>query len=292
MWAFTGGCHYDLGCGRYQQDCGNCPVLDSHRENDLSRWIWKRKARAWQSLDFTVVCPSRWLADCAAHSSLFHEKKIRVIPYGIDTQRYRLTDRRYARDLFGLPPEKKIVLFVAVSPLSNTLKGYDLLIKALNAFSGTPLEQEFELAVVGAEPGTNWPSLPFRIHNLGRLHDDLSMALAYNVADLFVAPSIQDNLPLTVLEALACGLPCVTFNVGGMPDMIRPMQNGYLAKPYDVEELARGIAWVLEDEDRHAKLAFTARQIAMDQFSLAVQAQRYIDLFQELIAEKGGSAFA
>jgi glycosyltransferase involved in cell wall biosynthesis len=286
MWAFTGGCHYDLGCGRYQQRCGACPVLDSHKENDLSRWIWSRKARTWRALDFTVVCPSRWLANCAATSSLFHQRRIHVIPNGLDTQRYRPTERGFARDWFGLPAEKKIVLFGAANVLSNPLKGFDLLAKALALFAGTSLAQQIELAVVGAEPGTLWPDLPFRVHGLGCLHDDLSMALAYNAADVFVAPSLQDNLPLTVMEALSCGLPCVAFNIGGMPDMIRSMQNGYLATLYDVEDLTRGIAWVLEDKDRHVQLASTARRLAVEEFSLEIQAQRYLDLFQELIEKK------
>jgi len=119
---------------------------------------------------------------------------------------------------------------------------------------------------------------------LGTLSDDLSLALVYSAADVFVLPSTQDNLPNTVLEAIACGTPCVAFNIGGMPDMIEHQKNGYLAQPYKIEDLAQGIAWVLENKERHRKLGDRAREKAEQEFTLEIQARRYLSLFTEILS--------
>jgi glycosyltransferase involved in cell wall biosynthesis len=119
-------------------------------------------------------------------------------------------------------------------------------------------------------------------HYLGRLNDDISLAVVYSAADVFVAPSTQDNLPNTVMEALACGTPSVAFNIGGMPDMIEHQHNGYLAQPLNSEDLAQGIIWVLENKQRHQKLCDRAREKAEQEFTLEIQSRRYKSLYQEL----------
>ncbi len=283
MWMFTGGCHYTKECDRYTQSCGLCPQLNSTTQWDLSHCVWQQKKTTWQRASPHIITPSRWLADCARQSSLLGNFPISIIPYGIDLARYRPIDRPLARRLLHLPSEKKLVLFGALNPTQDRRKGFHLLISALQALKTQQQSDAVELAILGTSQNPI-PDLGFKVHCLGVLKDDVSLALAYSAANSFVAPSLQDNLPNTVLEAMACGTPCVAFNIGGMPDLIDHRINGFLAKPFDVDSLTEGIAWSLEHESSEA-LGDRAREKVERQFPLALQAKRYKDLFSEVMDE-------
>jgi glycosyltransferase involved in cell wall biosynthesis len=310
MWSFTGGCHYNQSCDQFTASCGACPLLGSTKEADLSRKIWQRKQKAWKDLKLTIVTPSQWLGDSAKASSLFGDRRVEVIPYGLDTEIYRPIDQSTARKLLQLPQDKQLVLFLSLNATSDQRKGFHLLQPALQQLSQRLLcatspkglascptepalsvgqsggQDQLELMVVGASAPENPPELGFKAHYLGILGDDLTLALAYSAADVFVAPSLQDNLPNTVLEAIACGTPCVAFNIGGMPDMIDHQQNGYLAKPFVIEDLTEGIRWVLEDRTRLKTLGHSARAKAEQEFTLKIQARRYQQLYQEILAAR------
>jgi glycosyltransferase involved in cell wall biosynthesis len=285
MWSFTGGCHYNQSCDKFTAACGACPQLGSTRKLDLSRRIWQRKQKAWRNLNLTVVTPSRWLGDNAKASSLFGDRRVEVIPYGLDTDTYRPIDQATARKLLKLPQDKQLVLFLSLNATSDKRKGFHLLQPALQQLSQSGWQDKLELMVVGASPPENPPELGFKAHYLGILTDDLTLALAYSAADVFVASSLQDNLPNTVLEAIACGTPCVAFDIGGMPDMIEHQQNGYLARPFVIEDLAQGVRWVLEDSTRLQTLGDYARTKAKQEFALKIQARRYQNLYQEILAD-------
>lgn len=284
MWAFTGGCHYNQQCDRYTASCGACPQLGSNRNWDLSRWVWQRKQKAWQDLNLTIVTPSKWLADCARKSSLLKDRRVEVIPYGLDLNIFRPINRKTARELLKLPQDKQLVLFLSLQATSDKRKGFHLLQPALQQLSASEHEN-IELVVVGASKPEKPVDFGFKSHYLGTLTDDLILALAYSAADVFVAPSVQDNLPNTVLEAIACGTPCVAFKIGGMPDMIEHYSNGYLAQPYEIDDLVRGIIWTLENEARSQKLGDRAREKAEQEFALEIQARRYETLFSEILGQ-------
>jgi glycosyltransferase involved in cell wall biosynthesis len=252
----------------YTNSCGACPQLHSNKEKDLSRWIWQCKAKAWQNLNLTIVSPSHCLAKCAASSSLLKDSRIEVIPNGLDTKQYKPIQKSIARSIIGLPEDKQLVLFGAMSATSDPRKGFNLLQSALQNLSQSGWGERVELVVFGASQPKNPTELDFKSHYLGRLNDDISLSLVYAAADVFIAPSVQDNLPNTVMESLACGTPCVAFDIGGMCDMIEHQKNGYLAKPLDVDDLARGIAWVLEDEERLRKLGVDGREKVEQNFTL------------------------
>lgn len=283
MCAFTGGCHYSCECQGYIKSCGTCPILGSSKNLDLSRWIWKRKAKAWENLNLTIVSPSSWLAKCASSSSLFKNLRIEKIPYGINTNKFKKINSNIARDILHLPQDKKLILFGSLKATSDKRKGFHLLQSAFQELSKTGLNYNCELVIFGSSESENSPKFGFKTHYLGSFNDDLSLALVYSAADVFVLPSLEDNLPNTVLEAIASGIPCVAFNIGGMPDMIEHQKNGYLAQPYEIEDLATGIAWVLESKERHQKLSYNAREKAEHEFALEIQAQRYISLYDEVI---------
>ena len=282
MWAFTGGCHYNGDCMNYTNSCGTCPQLHSNKEKDLSRWIWQRKARAWQNLNLTIVTPSHWLAKCAASSSLLKNVRIEVIPNGLDTQQYKPIEKSVARSILSLPEDKQLILFGAMSATSDPNKGFNFLQSALQNLSQSGWGEQVELVVFGSSQPKNPTELGLKSHYLGRLNDDISLSLVYAAADIFIAPSVQDNLPNTVMESLACGTPCVAFDIGGMPDMIDHQQNGYLAKPFNTDDLAKGIVWVLEDEERLRKLGSNSREKVEQNFTVEIQANSYMSLYKEL----------
>ncbi|MCC9075487.1 glycosyltransferase family 4 protein [Litorilinea aerophila] len=283
MWAFTGGCHYDGGCGRYRQRCGHCPQLRSSHEADLSRWIWHWKNRAWAPRRIHVVTPSHWLAQCARQSALFADQPVHVIPYGLDTAVFRPHDKAFARQALGLPLDRQLILFGAMRSTGDPRKGFAYLQEALQHLTTHLDSRQVALVIFGAHQEREAVAQGLAVHDVGAFHDDVSLALLYAAADVFVAPSVQDNLPNTVLEALACGTPCVAFEIGGMPDMIEHQGNGYLARPLDSQDLARGIQWVLSDPLRWQQLSQRARARVEADFTLERQAQRYLDLYQQLV---------
>ncbi|NEP18056.1 MAG: glycosyltransferase [Leptolyngbya sp. SIO4C1] len=281
MWAFTGGCHYTQSCDRYEKMCGACPQLGSSRTQDLSRRIWQRKAKTLQGLDLTIVTPSQWLKACAESSTLLKDKRIDCIPNGLDPALYRPFDKQAARAALRLPADQQLILFGSLKATSDRRKGFHLLQTALQQLSQS-LRHRVELVVFGASEPEQPPEFGFKTHYLGSFSDDLSLMLIYSAADAFILPSVQENLANTVMEALACAVPCVAFEIGGMPDMIEHQSNGYLAKPYEADDLANGIAWVLEDSGRHQALSERARAKVISEFTLENQASRYHSLFEAI----------
>jgi glycosyltransferase involved in cell wall biosynthesis len=280
MWAFTGGCHYTGDCERYLKSCGGCPQLGSSKNWDLSSWIWQRKAKAWRNLNLTIVTPSTWLANCAKSSSLFKDLQIEVIPNGLDTQTYRPINKRVARELLNLPQDKQLILFGAVRSTSDTRKGFHLLKPALEDLSKSGWKDRLEVAIFGA--AENQPDFGLKVHYLGHINDDLPLAIIYSAADVMLVPSIQEAFGQTASESLACGTPVVAFNATGLKDIVDHQINGYLAQPFKVEDLAQGIAWVLENPDRHEKLSYHARQKAEQEFTQEIQARRYLSVFNNM----------
>jgi glycosyltransferase involved in cell wall biosynthesis len=283
MWTFTGGCHYDDGCGRYVEACGRCPVLGSSTQWDLSRWVMRRKRRAWRGLPVTLVAPSRWLAEQAQAASLFRDRPIRVIPNGLDLELFQPVDPGLARRLLRLPPERSYLLFGAFDPGGERRKGFGLLQAALQRLAESGWRDRLDLLVVGATAPAVALDLGLRTHFLGVLRDELSMALALAAADAVVVPSTQENLPNMAIEAFACGRPCIGFAVGGLPDIVEDGATGRLAPPFDTGELAAAIAWVLQDEERRRALGRAARQKAEQTFDLRLVARRYADLYAEVL---------
>lgn len=283
MWPFTGGCHYDDECGRFKQACGRCPILSSQAENDLSHKIWERKQKSWSEVPIAVVAPSHWLAEMARASSLFKNRRVEVIPNGIDTEKYKPLDKKLARDAYGLPQDRKLVLFSAMSATTDKRKGHHLLLPALKKMALEGWGKKTELIIIGASEPDSAPALDMKVHYMGHLHDEISSALLFSAADVTVAPSMQENLSNTVMESLSCGTPVVAFNIGGMPDMIDHQSNGYLASAFESDDLAQGIMWILESDERQEMLSRQARKIVLERFAIKTVANQYLTLYQDLL---------
>ncbi|MFC1707450.1 glycosyltransferase family 4 protein [Planctomycetota bacterium] len=276
---FTGGCHYSAGCRRFTSACGSCPQLGSNRKRDLSRLIWKLKRHSFRHVRgrLHVVTPSQWLAREASASSLLNRVPVSVIPYGLDVERFHPRDLDLARRAFEIPKGHAVVLFVADS-LSDQRKGFQEFRQVLSALSDMR-----DLVLLSVGRGAPVTEQHFKSIALGSIDHDGLLSLAYSAADVFVIPSQQDNLPNTVLEAMACGTPVVGFDVGGIPDMVRPGDTGLLAPPGDATTLAAAIRRVLTDKALQSRMRQRTREIAVAEFSLEIQAERYLNLYGSLL---------
>lgn len=282
VWPFTGGCHYPGDCDHFEQECGSCPQLRCPSGNDASRQLWRRKVAAWRELDITIAAPSQWMASLALRSSLFSDRRVEVIRTGVDLKAFRPLDSRDARARMGIPADKKVIVFGALSPKDDVRKGFNELHAALKVVASGPLADRVLAVVFGSRE--QLPALPVPAMSLGRLDEDATLAAAYSCADLAVVPSLQDNLPNVALEAIACGVPVAGFDVGGMSDIVRDGWNGVLAPRYDAVALGRAINAVLINESLRAQMGIHARQCAERHFSLDDQALAYLSLYNEIVA--------
>jgi glycosyltransferase involved in cell wall biosynthesis len=284
---FTGGCHYDGGCGRFRAHCGACPSLGSRREKDLSREIWERKDRIFRGLGedrLHIVAPSRWLGAEAEASALFNGRfPVSIIPYGLDTDVFTPRDRQAAREILGLPADARVVLFVAHSVAWHR-KGFGLLLEALKHLEDVP---ELRLVALGAgDPGSD-SRVPTT--HLGFVENERLVSMIYNAADVFVIPSLQDNLPNTVQEAMACGIPVVGFDAGGVPDMVKDGVTGRLAAVGAPWDLARALRTVLEDLDAARRMGAEGRRFVLEEYTMAAQARAYAALYRESLQRSPGA---
>jgi glycosyltransferase involved in cell wall biosynthesis len=249
MWVFTGGCHIDLGCGKFKKGCGACPVLNSIKENDLSKRVFQRKLKTYLKIQkLTIVGLSKWICRCAEESTILKNTDIVNLPNLIDTGVFKKIDKKNAREILSLDENKKYILFGAMNATSNPNKGFEELTKALMQIKNE--EKTTELLVFGSS-GVNSKEFIYDlpVKYLGMVHDDVSLMLIYNAADLVVVPSKQENLSNVIMESLSCGTPVVCFDIGGNGDMIDHKLNGYLVDPYNIEDLANGIYWLINHPD-------------------------------------------
>lgn len=282
MWAFTGGCHYSGECTRYKQQCGRGPQLGSHTMNDISSFVWKRKVASWKNTNLVLVCPSKWLAECAKQSTLFKNRPIQVIPNGLDTSQFRPYDKIAARSHFSLPQDKKLILFGAFNATTDKRKGFHLLKESLKIFSEEDDGNNTDLVLFGNSQENEIFHLKMKTHSLGRI-PDASLPLLYSAADVFIAPSLEENLSNTVMESMACGTPVAAFNIGGMQDMIDHKHNGYLAEPFDCQDFAGGIIWILNDEDQRLLLSEASRKKVELEYESTHIARQYLDIYEKIL---------
>ena len=287
MWPFCGAEHYTDDPVRYTEGYTKANRQKSESGLDLCRWVWERKKRAWRNLsNLTIVAPSRWMANCAKQSYLFRNTPIELIPTGIDTALFRPIPKEYARTILNLSSGKKIILFGA-SDANQIRKGFHYLKNAINDLNNQGMLSECELLVFGSSNKNGLKIPNIKIHYIGQIQDKLLLPVAYSAADIFVAPSILENLANTVLESLACGTPVIAFDVGGMPDVIDDGINGFLAKTVSHESLAKAIVSALNNYGHLGELSRNARIKIEQTFSNEMQGQRFINLYQDILGKSG-----
>lgn len=282
--AFTGGCHVRYGCEHYFRSCGECPLLKISGPNDLSHRIWKRKKNAYSTLACSIVAPSAWMADSVKLSSLLGTRDISVIPNTLETDIFKPYVKAEAKTMLKLKPSRFVMMSGFMPSKNDKHKGTEYLIDALQILSerrGIDIEN-LELVVFGNKPTQQEPDkFPVRTTWLGTISKDEHLAKCYSAADVFILPSLEDNLPNTVMESLACGTPVVAFRTGGIPDMVNHMENGYLAEYRSAEDLADGIEWLYSHHNA-AQIQQEARKTVLSKFSEKAIADAHIELYERL----------
>ncbi len=282
MWVFTGGCHYDGYCGRYETGCGKCPFLSKRKEKDISRYNLEQKKKLFDDIDIAFVAISSWEKDCAQRSIPLRGKSISRILNPVNTDIFRPLDREALLAGQGLG-SKKIILFGADKATENPTKGFSYLLKALSRIDG----EKYMAVCFGKAPESGRAKLPnIEIRYLGTVYDEKVLAKWYNMADVFVAPSLQEAFGYTVCEALSCGTPVTAFAVGGILDQIIHKENGFLAKLYQDVELAEGIEYCAQHRER---LGTAARAHVVEHNSYSVIGGQYAELCGDIVRKKVGN---
>lgn len=290
--AFTGGCHVRYNCDHFERSCGNCPILKNEHPADASNKIWKRKQKAYGQLRFSIVAPSRWMHQSILRSSLLKDAQVEVIPNTLETEVFRPWDKQAARMQLGLAEDKFIMLSGFMPSRKDLHKGTPYLLEALQILidQGLVRKENVELIIFGNKDTANVPDFPVNTTFLGTISNDEKLSICYSAADVFLTPSLDDNLPNTVMESLSCGTPVVAFTTGGIPDMVTHLENGYLANYKSSEDFANGISWVEQHQDR-TSLNQAAREAVMNRFSEKVIARKHLALYQEVSGISSEPAF-
>ncbi|MEO6148790.1 MAG: glycosyltransferase family 4 protein [Mucilaginibacter sp.] len=284
MWAFTGGCHYSGGCDHFINECGNCWMLRSPQPNDISHTGWLRKLALLDvPKNLTIVTCSNWLGDLARTSSLLKRFNIISIPNPIDTEVFSPKSMTAVQKKWNIDINKKIILFGAAN-INDRRKGITYLVDALHHLKNNYSETTtIEVVIFGKNKHFDVTTLPFKTHELNIITSAQQLAEVYSMADVFISPAVEDNLPNMVMEALACGTPVVAFNTGGIPDMVDHLQNGYLAEYKSAEDLAAGLHHVLFSGDA-TSMASAAREKVLANFTNDIVAGKYIDLYNSIVS--------
>ena len=283
MWACTGICHHARECNNYHKECNHCHYLyNNGTSNDLSTRIFKKKYKLYKSAPITFITCSKWLRDRAKQSALLQNHIIIDIPNPIDTGLFRPIDKLEARKRESLPTDKKLILFGAAK-ITDKRKGIDYFIECCRILAERYPELQKNLGIVvygnGAEELKS--AVPFQVFPLNYIDNEKKIVDIYNAVDVFVTPSLEENLPNTIMEALACGLPCVGFNVGGIPEMIEHKVNGYVSEYKSAADLANGIHWTLQ-EATYDNLRKAAVEKVEKCYSEQIVAEKYIQIYDSM----------
>jgi glycosyltransferase involved in cell wall biosynthesis len=282
---FTGGCHYSAGCRQFEHDCRDCPQLVSDPCR-LPRATLSDQCRIAASAPITIITPSRWMAECARRSTVFGRSRIEVIPYGIDTGRFQAIPQQDARTRLVLPQDSLLLLF-GVDNAREKRKGLHELFAALakcgldQNFHRAAAQQKASLLCFGDIDAT--PELPIPVRSFGRVRSDDILNSLYSATDLFLLPSLEDNLPNTVLESMCCGTPVGAYRTGGVPDLVLEGQTGFLAPAGDLQALGKMIVESINNVAELRKMRAACRRHVENHFTYAHQAQACLALYQELM---------
>lgn len=283
MWPCTGICHHARECTNFYTECNHCPYLyGGGSNNDLSTRTFRKKMKLYKSSPIIFVTCSNWLRQQTQKSALLTGQTVITIPNPININLFRPHDKKEARTKCMLPAEGKLMLFGSVK-VSDKRKGIDYLIESCKILDEKypQLKEQLSLVVFGNQSQTLEHTLPFRIFSMNFINNDHDLVNLYNAVDLYVTPSLEENLPNTIMEAMACGVPCVGFNVGGIPEMIDHLHNGYVAQYKSSEDFANGIHWLLTDPD-YKEISEQASHKAVLNYSEGSVAKRYIDIYNKI----------
>lgn len=286
MWYFTGICHYAGECTRYESGCYKCPQLTNGGwGKDWARFVFERKKQMYSDVKISFVGCSKWIANLARNSRLTQGQFVINIPNTINTHVFHPTDMMEVRKKWNLPTDKTLILFGS-QRINDERKGFRYLAEACSIIKkeGKELADRLGVVVLGSHSDKVESLIPFDVYPINYLSSEHEVMEMYNAVNLFVTPSLQDNLPNTIVEAMACGTPCVGFKVGGIPEMIDHQVNGYVANYMDATDFAKGIQWCL-DKENYDTLRENAHKKALNTYSEDRIARRYTDVYEMLLEQ-------
>jgi glycosyltransferase involved in cell wall biosynthesis len=283
MWSFTGHCAYSFDCSRWQKGCGQCPYPDAYPaiKRDNTELEWKLKKWIYEQANLIIVTPSQWLMN-QAKLSILNRFAIYWIPNGLDTNLYVPLNKQECRRCLQVSHYRYILLTASVN-LQDPRKGTDLLIKAINCLPDH-LRRDTILLVMGSGGELIKSEIQVDVISFGYVGIDQLKVMIFSAADLFIFPTRADIFGLVAQEAMACGTPMISFDVGGVPELVRPGITGELAEPENPQDLARKIEQLLVDRETRQKMSQNCREVAVQEYDLALQAQRYIQIYQQALA--------
>lgn len=288
MWPATAICHLTMSCKQFMSRCTMCPYLPggNKKTTRLAIKVWQRKMTMLTHGNIVFVACSHWLEGEASKSALLKGQKVISIPNAIDTRTFSPGNASEARQALGLPQDKLLLLFVC-QRVTNVNKGMHYLAEACRklAHQHPELSERLGLVLLGGHADEVSAEMPFATYPMGYVSDEAQIVSIYQASDVFVLPSLSENLPNTIMEAMACGLPCIGFRVGGIPEEIDHKKNGYVAEYRNSDDLARGIHWTLCEANREA-LSVAAIKKVHHNFSQSSVALQYSEVYQELLAQK------
>ncbi|MCD6293685.1 MAG: glycosyltransferase family 4 protein [Deltaproteobacteria bacterium] len=286
QWAFTGGCHYSSGCVGYQSSCKECPQL-ANDPFSLPEAILHDKEDLFQNANLTIVTPSRWMGRCAGESRLFKSLRVEVIANSLETDLYSPLAKEQAKKRLEIPNDAITFLFGAIDGTEKR-KGFAKLIGAMKscrqmeAFQELLRKDQLRLLCFGS-PNDQLESMGIPVISLGQLDTDEEIRDAYSAADLFLLPSLEDNLPNTILESMSCATPVVAFDVGGVPDMVTDGVHGLLVKAFNTQQMGEAIVSLALDPERRISMGKACREKVTRDYALDVQAGNYLNLYDDLL---------
>lgn len=282
VWPYTGHCAIHHDCERWKTGCGKCPYpeVTPPIKRDSTRLVWKLKDWAYSRSNLTIVTLCSQVTENAKQSML-RRFPIHEIPNGLDTRIFAPLDQGQCRSVLGIPRNARVIMSAALS-LNSYLKGPDLLLEALGGLSPS-LRAETILVLLGSRGEMLADQSGMETRQYGSVTGDLLKPILYSAADVFVSPSRAESFGMVALESIACGTPAVTFAVGGAREYVRPGVSGYLAKPFDAQDLRRGIQSLLEDGALRGTMSEQGREMVLREYTIELQAQRYIQLFRSIL---------
>lgn len=284
MWAITGRCAFSYGCNKWQTGCGNCPDLNYYPASkiDTSNLLWKIKKWIYKKSDFVIVTPSKWLKNMV-EKSILSDKEINLIYNGVDHRKFHPMDKDSIRKKLGLPENKLIVMFIATGGVKNPQKGGWYLFKLLKQIDTNNI---FFLNIGSSDKLDKILQKQIEYKSIPYIYDENLLPEYYAASDLLIFSSAAENCPLTVLEAMACELPVIVFNTGGVPELIDHMKTGYVAEYKNSDDLKNGVELFLRDDNLREKAGILARKKVEDCFTLDQQGENYLKLYIQILDKK------
>ncbi len=283
MWAMTAHCAYAYSCEKWKTKCSKCPNLKEYPSIsiDTTSYLWEKKKNIYKDTDFTIITPSKWLEEQVKQSPLLKDKRIYHVNNGIDLNLFKPGNKKYLRKMYKIDESDFVLLFSAAT-IGDSRKGGNYVIEILK-YIDKYINKKLVVLLIGKGKihGVNkYKNIKFR--KIGYISEESEMVNYYSLSDLFIFPTTADNLPNSLVESISCGLPAVTFDVGGCSEIIKDEISGVTVPAFNIELYAKHIIELLCDESKRVKLSISSRKYALENFDINLMVKKYISIFNNI----------